>query len=82
MLDYKDSTHRKLSDSARNICKSIAPAISKVANVLNESGKNVAPISSVKVICDGNEQKKMKDIVDPTNKQKCRDIQIHLSLLW
>jgi hypothetical protein len=34
LLDNKDSTHRKLSDIAQNIHKSIVSAISKLANVL------------------------------------------------
>ena len=37
---------------------------SKVADVLNGTGKNVAPIGSVKVICDHNERKKKVETVN------------------
>ena len=45
-------------------------------DVLNESGKSVATIGSVKVICDHNEQHMMKYIVDPANKWKSLDTQM------
>ncbi len=48
MLDYKDSTHRKLSDISQNIRKTIVPAINIDAEELNESSKSVTPIGSVK----------------------------------
>ena len=35
-----------------NITQVILHAITKVAEVLNETGTNIAPIGSVKVICD------------------------------
>ena len=48
MLDYKDSSNRRLSDISQNIRKTIVPAINKDAEELNESGKSVTPIGSVK----------------------------------
>ena len=76
--------HRKLSGISQNILITNVSAINIVAEVLNESGKSVAPIGSIKYICDHNEHKKMKDIVDPTNTWTSLDINmldsIHLIL--
>ena len=46
-------------DIARNITKVILPAIMKVTDILNDTGKDIAPIGSVKVICDRNERKQL-----------------------
>jgi hypothetical protein len=35
-----------------NITKVFLPVITKVADVLNDTGKDIAPIGLVKVICD------------------------------
>ena len=77
-MDDQDSIHRKLADIAWNICKFIIHALSnsKVSDVLNKSGKSFATIASVKVICDRNERKMMKDIVNPANKWNSLDIQM------
>ena len=74
ILNDQDSTHRKLSDMSQNICKSIFPALSKFSDVLNESGESLAPISLVKLICNCNQWKMMKDIADPANEQNSLDI--------
>jgi hypothetical protein len=47
-----------------------------VSDVLNKSCKSFAIIASVKVICHRNEQKMMKDIVNPANKWNSLDIQM------
>jgi hypothetical protein len=42
ILNDQDSIHRKLSDMAQSIC--IFPDHSKSSDLLNESGKSLAPI--------------------------------------
>ena len=61
---------QKLADIAWNILKFIVHDLSDsiVSDVLNTSVKSFATISSVKVICDHNEQKMMIDIVNSANK--------------
>ena len=61
---------------ARNITKVILPAIMKVTDILNDTGKDIAPIGSVKVICNRNERKKLLQTVDTTNEQKSTDMQM------
>jgi hypothetical protein len=48
----------------------------KVIGILNDTGKNIAPIGSVKVICDHNERKKQIQTVDTTNVWKSADMQM------
>ncbi len=55
---------------ARNITKVILPAIMKVTDILNDTGKDIAPIGLVKVICDHNKSKKLLQTVDTTNEWK------------
>ena len=48
----------------------------KVTDILNDKGKDIAPIGSVKVICDRNERKKLLQTVDTTNERKSTDMQM------
>ena len=66
ILGDKNASQRKRDEIARNITKVILPAIMKVT-ALNDAGKDIAPIGSVKVICDRNERKKQLQTVDTTN---------------
>ena len=70
ILEDTNALQRKWDNITRNITKVILPAIVKVINVLNDTGKIFAPIGSVKVICDCTERKKQIQTVDTTNEQK------------
>ncbi len=48
----------------------------KVTAILNDTGKDIAPIGSVKVICDRSERKKQLQTVDTTNERKSTDMQM------
>ena len=48
----------------------------KVTDILNDTGKDIAPIGSVKVICNCNERKKLLQTVDTTNGRKSTDMQM------
>ena len=61
---------------ARNITKVILPAIMKVTDILNDTGKDIAPIGLVKVMCDYNKRKKLLQTVDTTNERKSTDMQM------
>ena len=63
-------------DIARNITKVMLHAITKVAIVLNDTWKEIAPIGLVKVIFGWNERKKQIDTVYTTNEQKIASIQM------
>ena len=76
ILGDKNVSQRKRDDMARNITKVILPVVMKVTDILNDTGKDIAPISSVKVICDRNERKKLLQTVDTTNERKSTDMQM------
>ena len=57
ILEDRNASQRKRDDIARDITRVILPVIVKVADVLNDTGKNIAPIGSVKVICVRNASK-------------------------
>ena len=76
ILGDKNASQRKWDDMAKYITKVILPAIMKVTDILNDTGKDIAPIGSVKVICDRNERKKLLQTVDTTNEQKSTDMQM------
>ena len=76
ILEDKNASQRKRNDIVSNITKVILPAIVKVIGVLNDTGKNIAPIGSVKLIRDRNERKKQIQTVDTTNEQKSAGMQM------
>lgn len=76
VFESEDSTVRMRIEATRKIKRCIIPAIAKVSNVLNEAGNSVAPIGSVRVICDKWEQKMKNDVVDADNKRKSVDFQL------
>jgi len=71
IFEDRNSLQRKGDDVARNITKIILPAITKVADVLNDTRKGIAPIGLVKVICvcDWHKSKQI-DTFDTINEQK------------
>ena len=70
ILGEKNASQRKWDDMARNITKVTLPAIMKVTDILNDTGKDIAPIGLVKVICDCNERKKQIKIINITTIRK------------
>jgi hypothetical protein len=76
ILGDKNASQRKWDDMARNITKVILPAIMKVTDILNDTGKDIARIGSVKVICDSNKRQKLLKTVDTTNERKSTDMQM------
>ena len=70
ILGDNNASQRKRDDMARNITKVILPAIMKVTDILNDTGKDFAPIGLVKVICDRDKRKKLLQTVDTTNEWK------------
>ena len=76
VFESQDSTVRMRIEATRKIKICINPAIAKVSNVLNEAGNSVAPIGSVRVICDKWERKMKNDVVDAENKRKSIDFQL------
>ncbi len=76
ILGDKNASQRKWDHMARNITKVILPAIMKVTEILNDTGKDIARIDLVKVICDCNKKKKLLQTVDTTNEWKSTDIQM------
>ena len=75
VFESEDSTVRMRIEATRKIKRCIIPAIAKVSNVLNKAN-SVAPIGSVRVICDKWEQKMKNDVVDADNKRKSVDFQL------
>ena len=70
---------------ARNITKVILPTIMKVTDILNDTGKDIAPIGSLDVICDHNKRKKLLQTINTTNEGKSTDMQMlgsYISLSW
>ena len=78
VFESEDSTVRMRIEATRKIKRCIIPAIAKVSNVLNKAGNSnsVAPIGSVRVICDKWERKMKNDVVDADNRQKSVDFQL------
>ena len=76
ILEDRNASQRKRDDIARDITRVILPVIVKVADVLNDTGKNIAPIGSVKVICDRNERKKQIETANTTNNWKSAGMQL------
>ena len=76
VFESEDSTVRMRIEATRKIKRCVIPAIAKVSNVLNEAGNSVAPIGSVRVICDKWERKMKNDVVDADNKRKSVDFQL------
>ena len=72
----QNSSHQSIEDSVRKMNRTIIPSIEKVECVLNSSGKHIAPIASVKTICDRKNRALLKEIIDPGNKRKSPNIQI------
>jgi len=70
------SSQRTLQDYTRRITHCIIPALSKIASIIENSGKHIAPIAGAKIACDRIERAALKDAVDPTNKRKSVDYQI------
>ena len=76
VIESENSTARMRIEAARKIKRCIIPAIAKVSKVLNEAGNSVAPIGSVRVICDEWERKMKNDLVDADNKWKSVNFQL------
>jgi hypothetical protein len=70
------SSKRLVGETAKKMKHCIFPVLQKISTVLNDTGRHIAPIPSVKVICDRNERKMIKETVDPNNKRKSPDFQL------
>ena len=70
------SSKRLVRETAKKMKDCIFPVLMKISTVLNDAGRHLAPIPSVKVICDRKERKMLKETVDPTNKRKSPDYQV------
>ena len=75
---FADDSSSKHSKSAciRSIRTTIVPALAKVSSILNNAGKDMAPLPYVKYHCNRNENKMRKAVVDSTNKRKSADLQM------
>jgi hypothetical protein len=76
ILANKNSSQREIQETARKIKEGLNGSLLKVSSVLTDSAKHIAPIASIKTVCDRNDKRKMKEIVDPTNKRKSADYQM------
>ena len=76
VFESENSTVRMRIEATRKIKRCIIPALAKVSNVLNKAGNSVAPIGSVRVICDKWERKMKNDVIDADNKRKSVDFQL------
>jgi len=66
----------KMGSQCQKFTKITLPAIMKVTDILNDTGKDIAPIGSVQVIFDCNERKKQIQTADTTNEQKRAGMQM------
>jgi len=77
ILKDKNASQRNQEDIAHSqkYHKGLS-AIVKVTVILNDTGENMDPIGSVKVICDCNKRKKQIQTIDTTNEQKNAGMQM------
>ena len=75
VLKDEKASVKKLTTHIDQITTLIIPSIKLVVETLRKSGKYVAPIPSVKVICDKFEKKTINEVVKPS-KRKCPDSQL------
>ena len=72
----KLASRTKIVQKSQHLKRYIVPLLTYAADTIDDMGKVLAPIASVKYVHDRNERKRKSDVVDPNNPRMGPDLQL------
>jgi hypothetical protein len=72
----KQSSRTKIIQKSQHLKRYIIPLLHHAADTLNDSGKVLAPIASVKYVHERKECKRRCDVIDPSNSRMSPELQL------